>query len=122
MATSKGFSLAAFANYSNSTAAPATNFQHAFVQDAKKFYAKAGYPSKDEIGILDEVLKDVADEVGELKEKTIEPLDGSIVIPPVTGNTTYIGVNIDSEDKHIVLGDNGLYFDGDFGTGEEDED
>jgi chromosome segregation ATPase len=76
---------------------------------------------EEEIGILDEVLKDVADEVGELKEKTIEPLDGSIVIPPVTGNTTYIGVNIDSEDKHIVLGDNGLYFDGEFKDSDEDD-
>lgn len=59
MATKKVFSFAALANYGNSTAAPATNFQHAFVQDAKKFYAKAGYPGKDEIGILDEIQPDV---------------------------------------------------------------
>lgn len=68
MATTKGFSFAAFANYSNSTAAPASNFQHAFVQDAKKFYAKAGYPSKDEIGILDEMVPDVTNTVSQIPE------------------------------------------------------
>ena len=59
MATNKVFSFAALANYSNSTAAPATNFQKAFVQDAKKFVAKCGYPSKDEIGIMDEKISEV---------------------------------------------------------------
>ena len=68
MATSKGFSFAAFANYGNSTATPASNFQHAFVQDAKKFYAKAGYPSKDEIGILDEMTPDVTNTVSQIPE------------------------------------------------------
>lgn len=66
--TTKGFSFAAFANYSNSTATPASNFQHAFVQDAKKFYAKAGYPSKDEIGILDEMTPDVTNTVSQIPE------------------------------------------------------
>ena len=61
MATSKGFSFAAFANYGNSTAT-------AFVQDAKKFYAKAGYPSKDEIGILDEMTPDVTNTVSQIPE------------------------------------------------------
>ena len=68
MATNKVFSFAAFANYSNSTATPASNFQHAFVQDAKKFYAKAGYPSKDEIGILDEMTPDVTNTVSQIPE------------------------------------------------------
>ena len=68
MATTQGFSFAAFANYGNSTAAPASNFQHAFVQDAKKFYAKAGYPSKDEIGILDEMTPDVTNTVSQIPE------------------------------------------------------
>lgn len=71
MATSKGFSFAAFANYGNSTATPAANFQHAFVQDAKKFYAKAGYPSKDEIGILDEMTPDVTNTVSQIPELVV---------------------------------------------------
>jgi hypothetical protein len=59
MATNKQFAFAALANYSNSTAAPATNFQKAFVTDCKKFVAKCGYPSKDEIGIMDEKIAEV---------------------------------------------------------------
>ena len=66
--TTKGFSFAAFAAYGNSTAAPASNLQHAFVQDAKKFYAKAGYPSKDEIGILDEMTPDITNTVSQIPE------------------------------------------------------
>jgi len=63
MATKDKFSFAALANYGNSTAPAATNFQQAFVTDAKKFYAKAGYPSKDEIGILDEIKPDLTNTV-----------------------------------------------------------
>lgn len=68
MADSKTWSLGAFAAYGKSTATPAANFQHAFVQDAKKFYAKAGYPSKDEIGILDTITPDVTNTCGAIPE------------------------------------------------------
>ena len=68
MATNKTFSFAALANYGNSTATPASNFQHAFVQDAKKFYAKAGYPRKEELGILDEMQPDVTNTVSAIPE------------------------------------------------------
>lgn len=60
MATNKSFSFAALAQYCNSSAETATTFKDAFRQDAKKFYAKAGYPSKDEIDILDEIDPDVS--------------------------------------------------------------
>ena len=59
MATNKKFSFGALANYGNSTAPAATNFQKAFVTDCKKFVAKCGYPSKDEIGIMDEKVSEV---------------------------------------------------------------
>lgn len=68
MATNKTFSFAALANYGNSTATSAENFQKAFVTDAKKFYAKAGYPSKDEIGILDDMKPDVSNTVSAIPE------------------------------------------------------
>lgn len=68
MATVKSFSFAALANYGVSTAAPATNFQKAFVQDAKKFVAKCGYPTKDEIGIMDEKVPDVTNTVTAIPE------------------------------------------------------
>ena len=68
MATTKGFSFAALANYGSSLAPAATSFQNAFVQDAKKYYAKAGYPSKDEIGIFDEITPDVTNTVSAIPE------------------------------------------------------
>ena len=68
MATTKVFSFAALANYGNSTAQAATNFQDAFIQDAKKYYAKAGYPSKDEMGIFDEIRPDVTNTVSAIPE------------------------------------------------------
>ncbi len=68
MATNKTFSVAALANYGNSSATSAENFQKAFVSDAKKFYAKAGYPSKDEIGILDDMKPDVSNTVSAIPE------------------------------------------------------
>ena len=83
MATTKGFSFAAFANYGNSTATPAANFQHAFVQDAKKFYAKAGYPSKDEIGILDEMTPDVTNTVSQIPELVVETAPATIKVVKV---------------------------------------
>ena len=65
--------------------------------------------------------EELQEQVDELKKKTIEPLDVSIVVE-VSGYTTYVGVQLDPEDKHIKLGENGLWFDGDFGTeGDSDE-
>lgn len=68
MATNKTFSFAALANYGNSTSAPAEKLQQAFIMDAKKLYAKAGYPSKDEIGILDDMKPDVSNTVSAIPE------------------------------------------------------
>jgi hypothetical protein len=59
----------------------------------------------------DEALQE---QIDELKSKTIEPLDESIIIV-VSGNTTSIGVAIDPEDEHLKLGENGLWIDPDFG-------
>ena len=74
---------------------------------------------EDEIKALDDALVEVENEIEELKSKSIEPLDASIIIE-ATGDTTYVGVRVDNE--RIRIDNTGLYFDGDFGTGEEDED
>lgn len=58
--------------------------------------------------------EELQSEIEELKKKTIEPLNESIVVE-VSGYTTYVGVQLDPEDEHLKLGDNGLWFDGDFG-------
>ena len=76
---------------------------------------------EDEIKALDDVLVEVENEIEELKSKSIEPLDASIIVE-ATGDTTYVGVQLDENDKHFKLGESGIWFDGDFGTGEEDED
>ena len=66
--------------------------------------------------IADRIAADeeLQEQIDELKARTIEPLDDSIVVE-VSGNTTSIGVKIDPEDKHIKVDENGIYFDGDFG-------
>ena len=97
MATNKVFSFAALANYGNSTATPATNFQNAFVQDAKKFYAKAGYPAKEEIGILDEIKPDVTNTVSAIPELVsgfMHDEQRSFDIPAADDNTTAATIQV----------------------------
>lgn len=59
MATSKGFSMAAFIQYGNNkinnVSGQDADIQTAFKTDLKKAIAHAGYPQKDEIGIIDEI-------------------------------------------------------------------
>ena len=59
----------------------------------------------------DEYLQE---QIDELKEREIQPKDNSIEVE-IVGNTTFINVRIDEEDKHLKVGDEGMYFDGDFG-------
>jgi hypothetical protein len=59
MASTKGFSMAAFIEYGNgklnNVSGKDMEIQTAFKTDLKKAIAHAGYPSKDEIGIIDEI-------------------------------------------------------------------
>lgn len=59
MATNKSFSFAAWVAYGNSqinnASGKSPELQAAFRTDLKKAIAKAGYPSKDEIGIIDTI-------------------------------------------------------------------
>lgn len=59
MATKAGFSMAAWIEYGNSKLNNATGkdleIQTAFKADLKKAIAHAGYPTKDEIGIIDTI-------------------------------------------------------------------
>lgn len=59
MASVKGFSMAAFIEYGNgklnNVSKKDMEMQTAFKTDLKKAIAHAGYPSKDEIGIIDEI-------------------------------------------------------------------
>ena len=57
--TDKSFSFASFVAYGNScinnTTGKTPEIQNAFKSDLKKAIAHAGYPNKDEIGIIDEI-------------------------------------------------------------------
>lgn len=59
MSSVKGFSMAAFIEYGNkklnNVSGKDMEMQTAFKTDLKKAIAHAGYPSKDEIGIIDEI-------------------------------------------------------------------
>lgn len=69
---------------------------------------------------VDEVLQA---QIDELASKSLEAEDKSIVLTQ-NGNKTLIRVGIESDDEHIKLGEEGLYFDGNFGgypEGGEDE-
>ena len=80
-------------------------------------YTSEAETIEDEISALDEALKETADDVAELKERSIERLDESIVVEK-NGNTTYVGVNIPNN-GHIGVDEYGLFFDGDFGEYED---
>jgi hypothetical protein len=113
MATTEKFSFAALANYGNSTAQAATNLQSAFVTDAKKFYAKAGYPSKDEISILDEIKPDLTNTVEAIPQFVsgfMHDEKRAFDIPAADNNTcaaTIKVVSVDEKTKEgtIMLGD-----------------
>ena len=59
MSSVKGFSMGAFIEYGNgainNVSGKSEDIQTAFKTDLKKAIAHAGYPSKDEIGIIDEI-------------------------------------------------------------------
>lgn len=77
-------------------------------------YTSSAETIEGEILALDAVLAEVAEDVEELRALNVAPLDPSIVVEK-DGTNTLVGVNIDPEDKHIKIGENGIWFDGDFG-------
>lgn len=82
-------------------------------------YTSSAETVEEEISALDDALKEVSDEVEELKKKTIEPLDNSIVVE-VSGYTTYVGVKL-PDDGMIKVDEEGLYFDGEFKESDDDD-
>lgn len=55
MSTKSSFSFSSFTKYGNECINSKTDIGDAFKTDLKKAIAHAGYPSKDEIGIVDEI-------------------------------------------------------------------
>ena len=90
-----------------------------YIMKSGTTYLDGAESVEEEIAILDVVAASAMTEIEKLQKKTIEPLDDSITIV-VSGDSTFVGVNIDPEEKHLKIGDGtdgniGLWFDGDFG-------
>ena len=104
-----------------------------YVMKTDTNYLNSATTVEEEITILDEVVASAMTEIEELQKRSIEPLDESIIVEVEdSGYTTYIGVQIDENDKHIVIGDGtdmdgdgepetGLWFNGEFKLDEEDD-
>ena len=84
-------------------------------------YTNSAETIEGEILALDGMMQVAMDEIEKLKNKSIAPLDPSIIVE-VSGDTTYVGVQIDPEDEHLVIGENGIWFDGNFGQRDENGD
>lgn len=82
-------------------------------------YLNSATTVEGEIATLDEVAFSAMTEIGELQKRNIQPRDPSIVVE-VSGYTTYIGVGLDPEDEHLYIGENGIWFDGNFGMRDAD--
>ena len=102
MATSKVFSLAAFVEYGNKCINNANNatpvMQDAFKKDLKKAIAHAGYPSKDEIGVVDEIndfeLTNTLAQVPTLVSSFMRDEQRSFDLPAVDPNTCPASIKV----------------------------
>lgn len=77
-------------------------------------YLDSATTVEEEIAILDVVAASAMTEIEELQKRNIAPRDESIIVE-VSGYTTLIGVQLDPEDQHLYIGENGIWFDGNFG-------
>ena len=117
MATTKGFSFAAFVEYGNkciNNQGTSVPMQDAFKKDLKKAIAHAGYPSKDEIGVVDEIndfeLTNTLAQVPALVSGFMKDEQRSFDIPAADENTTPATIKVVAVDEKtktgtIMLGD-----------------
>jgi hypothetical protein len=98
---SKIASLSAFVNYANEQINKKnTEISTAFKSDLKKAIAHAGYPNKDEIGIVDEIndfdMSGTMGCVGSLIGGYMKSEDRKFAIPAVDKNTAPATISIES--------------------------
>lgn len=94
-------SLSAFVNYANEQINKKnTEISTAFKSDLKKAIAHAGYPNKDEIGIVDEIndfdMSGTMSCVGSLIGGYMKDEDRKFAIPAVDKNTAPATISIES--------------------------
>jgi hypothetical protein len=108
----KPFSYAAFVAYGNACINNANGktqeLQDAFRADLKKNIAKAGYPSKDEIGIIDTIndfeMTATLKAIPSMVTGFIKDEDRSFELPAVNDSTAAGSLYIDSVDEHTRTG------------------
>lgn len=118
MSTNKGFSFASFVQYGNACINNATGntpgIQDAFKTDLKKAIAHAGYPSKDEIGIVDEIndfeMPNVMSKIPEIVSGYMRDEKRSFDIPAADDNTCAATIKVvavpeKTKTGTIMLGD-----------------
>lgn len=112
MATNKTFSYAAFVEYGNACINNATGktpeMQAAFRTDLKKAIAKAGYPSKDEIGIIDTIsdfdMSATLREVPNLVSGFMHDEHRAFDIPAADKKTAPASIKVVAVDKKVKKG------------------
>lgn len=110
--TNKGFSLAAFVEYGNNcfnnTTGNTPTMQTAFKSDLKKAIAHAGYPSKDEIGVIDEIndfdMSNTLSKVPELVSGYMKDEGRAFQIPAADDNTCSATINVVGVDEKVKKG------------------
>lgn len=109
MATSKGWSLAAFCQYGNECInGKNKEMQSAFKSDLKKAIAHAGYPNKDEIGVIDEIndfdMSATLAKVPELVSGFMHDEQRSFAIPAADKKTAPATLRVEAVDKKVKTG------------------
>lgn len=118
MATSKLFSFAAWVDYGNScinnTTGNTPGIQEAFKADLKKAIAHAGYPTKEEIGVVDTIndfdMSATLSKVPEMVAGFMKDEKRAFDIPAADENTCaasikVVAVNEKTKEGTIMLGD-----------------
>lgn len=112
MATSKVFSFASFVEYGNSainnTSGNTGEIQTAFKTDLKKAIAHAGYPTKDEIGVVDEIndfdMSNTLAKVPEIVSGYMNTEERAFLIPAANDNTCDATVKVVAVDEKTKEG------------------
>ena len=112
MATSNSFSFGAWMNYCdssiNNTTGTTPAVQEAYKKDLKKAIAHAGYPSKDEIGVIDQIndftMDNLAAEIPNMVSGFMKDTGRSFNIPAADDNTCAASIKVVAVDEKTKEG------------------
>lgn len=112
MATKNTFSFGAWMDYCNSsinnTTGNTSNVQDAFKKDLKKAIQHAGYPNKDEIGVIDQIndfsIDNLAGEIPSMVSGFMKETERTFTIPAADENTCAATIKVVAVDEKIKEG------------------